>query len=276
MPTTDKTGHPYSPPRPLAGLLGDDPDKLPALAPGAKVELPREALALAPCAAQDKTRYAMHGLRVEAGSETVRVMATDGKALVCVDYARSDVRSESGRDIDPDARGVAVVPLKACVVAAKASKQRKGEPLEARTVVLDTGATPAAARLETAGKDGATTVAAPLVDGYFPPVYDTSVVGNSGAPGRVVIGLNADLLARVARALHEGSGLDAREDAIVYLSVAVDPDTAARSAIYVAVPPTQGRGYGTGATRALGIVMPVVLDRDAAARAFAPPKAEIA
>ena len=243
---------------PCAPPLGAGPPAADAPA----VLLPREALALVDVAHEDRTRYSMDVLRVEADAARVRVVATDGRAMALVDYDRRTIASEAGAEHDVSAAAppcVRTVPRAAVEAARKHAKPRRGEPGRCKVVTISADHLSA----ESAA-GGVARIPAPEPDNApnFPP-YGDVLPEDGGA--RVVVRVNVDLLARVARALHDASGRDPKDDAIAVLSVPLDP----KAAIFVALPSGAGKaaGYGAG-TRALGLVMPIVGADDADARAF--------
>ena len=245
---------------PCAPPLGAGPPAADAPA----VLLPREALALVDVAHEDRTRYSMDVLRVEADAARVRVVATDGRAMALVDYDRRTIASEAGAEHDVSAAAppcVRTVPRAAVEAARKHAKPRKGEPERCKVIAIGADSVSA----ESAAGGAARIPAPEPVDAVHFPPYGDVLPKDKGGAGRVVVRVNVDLLARVARALHDACGRDPTDDAIAVLSVPLD----LRAPILVALSGGAGKAKGIGAaTRALGLVMPTAGDDDADARAF--------
>lgn len=113
--------------------LPDQPDEFPLEAPDSTTELGsvsvnpqalREALeAILPSVAREPGRNSMHGIRLESGTDRLKLVATDGKRLAIEDLDTLEAEGACGR---------AIVPLDSCKALLKSIGKRDTEPIVIR------------------------------------------------------------------------------------------------------------------------------------------------
>lgn len=254
-------------PNPLNVRAGGALDPMPDKGAPDVLMIPRAILGLVDVAADEKTRYAMDGVRLtRAADGRMRAVATQGKSLAIVEWREPTELDASERGAG---EGSVVLPRAAIEAARKTSAPRRGESPRAACARWQTpapGAPAGAPTLTAHGKTGPTTTEARPLDGHYPPVEDAAPgaepIASSREAPRTVVAVNASLLLDLARALTIAATGDPKADPLVYLSVPVDNPT-----LPIYVRPVRDLQHAEPPlTRACGVLMPVGASAGEAAR----------
>jgi hypothetical protein len=226
--------------------------------------IPKGVLALRNVAASEKTRYAINGVLIERKDGRARATATDGKMLAMVtwdDEKPESIDSAHAFGIPAESRESlsTVLPSEALARAEKAIPKDKAtkarKPFTQLVALNETPRERGAFELSTVDATLSPTVSTVTpVDGHFPPVDD--VLPKEGAAGVIRIGLNAELLFRLAQTLSAaGASFGASPSDHVILEI-----KDAHSAVCV-------RAFGrTPGADVRGVLMPVNIGDESAER----------
>lgn len=198
--------------------------------------IPRKILALHDIAAKGKTRYAMDGVRISTEANgRIRAEATDGKMLLRASFAAEPNEDGSA----PYAQLPVIVPRDLCKIHAKPLKKGPCQGQRRECLALSPEGPSVVSHDATGARS---TMAFSPVEGHFPPTDDV-VPEPLGGEG-VTIGLDAELLYRLATALHACQGDD--RGAVVRLEIR-EPTDAIRVTFRVV----------GSSVDAVGVLMPV-------------------